>query len=171
MDAYLLDTNILEYWYNPNRSEHKHVKKHIESLGEGTPLWISILTLGEIEYGHRLSPNPDPKAQEQYLEFINERIPYVVEIDRHTVGFYGEMRARLFEKFAPKEKRKKGLRPEELVDPITAKELGIQENDLWITAQAIQYDMVLVTNDKMNQICKVMPDLRVENWAVAPTAP
>jgi tRNA(fMet)-specific endonuclease VapC len=80
---------------------------------------------------------------------------------------YGDLRARLFEKFAPKKRRRKGLRPEELVDPVTAKELGIQENDLWIAAQAIERNLVLVTNDAMARIQEVASELKVEDWAAS----
>ena len=63
------------------------------------------------------------------------------------------------------------MRPEQLLDPITAKELEIQENDLWIAAQAIAHEMVLVTNDRMTRIRDVAKgakqELRIQNWTVA----
>ena len=170
MDVYLIDTNIIGWWYNPHKREHENVKKHIDSLEleDENKLWVSAITLGEIEYGHRLNPKRDLAAQKEFLDFVHDEIPHVVDITKHTVPHYGQLRANLFNKFAGG-KRKRW--PEELTDPITAKELGIQENDLWIAAQAIQYDVVLVTNDKMNRIRAVTPELRVEDWAAAPTTP
>ena len=73
------------------------------------------------------------------------------------------MRAGLFRKFGPKSRRPKWA--EELADPTTAKLLGIQENDIWIAAQALQFSFVLVTNDKMLPVRQVAPELRIENWA------
>ena len=70
-----------------------------------------------------------------------------------------------FEKYAPNVKRRRGLRPEQLIDPVTSQELGIQENDLWIAAQALEYNLVLVTNDKMERIRDVCEELQIENWA------
>lgn len=71
----------------------------------------------------------------------------------------------MFERFAPNDKKRKGLRPEQLCDPVTSLELGIQENDLWIVAQAITYGLVLVTNDKLKRISEVISDeLHIENW-------
>ena len=62
------------------------------------------------------------------------------------------------------------MRPEQLIDPITSRELGIQENDLWLCAQAVAHDMVLVTNDTMRRIREVsqgmQPALLIQNWAV-----
>lgn len=64
--------------------------------------------------------------------------------------------------------RRKGLRPEQLVDPTTAKELDIQENDLWLAAQALEHNLVLVSHDKMTRLRKVAEELRVQDWAKEP---
>ena len=68
----------------------------------------------------------------------------------------------------PKEKKKKGLRPEQLIDPVTSLQLRIQENDLWLVAQAITRNLVLVTNDRksLKPLLEAAGDeLTVENWA------
>jgi predicted nucleic acid-binding protein len=79
---------------------------------------------------------------------------------------YGMLRARLFENYTPNNKKRKGLRPEQLIDPVTSLELGIQENDLWIAAQAMSQNLTLVTNDKLHQIHEVAGDeLHIDNWA------
>ena len=72
----------------------------------------------------------------------------------------------MFESFAPKDKKRKGLRPCQLVDPVTSLELGIQENDLWIAAQAISRNLTFVTNDRMERIRDVAGSLCIDNWAV-----
>jgi len=46
-------------------------------------------------------------------------------------------------------------RPEELRDLTTSKELCVQGNDTWIAAQAIQHNLVSVSNDKMKLLMKV----------------
>ena len=51
MHGYLLDTNIVAYWFDERRSEHERVVQHIQELPDTTPLMISAITLGEIEYG------------------------------------------------------------------------------------------------------------------------
>jgi predicted nucleic acid-binding protein len=83
-------------------------------------------------------------------------------IDEYVSDVYGELRASLFEKYIQKGKNK---RPEQLIDPVTATEIGIDENDLWIVAQAITYNLTLVTNDKMRRIFSVTPkELKHEIW-------
>ena len=88
---------------------------------------------------------------------------------------FGELRTRLFDEYAPGDKRKPKMRPEQLVDPITSKELGIQENDLWLCMRRLSaHDMVLVTNDAMCRIREVsqgmQPGLLIQNWTIPDTA-
>ena len=164
MHGYLLDTNIVAYWFDERRSEHQRVVQHIQELPDATPLMISAITLGEVEYGLQVARS-DTLKQEAYRAFINTYLPMALNITKATRIYYGSLRASIFEKYAPNERRRRGLRPEQLIDPVTSRELGIQENDLWIAAQALEYNLVLVTNDKMDRIRDVCEDLQVENWA------
>ena len=78
--------------------------------------------------------------------------PVICKIDEHTAKTYGELRAKLFEAYAPRPKKTNKLRLEELKCPASSNELQIQENDLWLVAQAIVYNYTFVTRDKMNAI-------------------
>jgi tRNA(fMet)-specific endonuclease VapC len=121
------------------------------------------VTLGEIAFGHKLVPKPNVDAQRDYENFLSSQFPFVVSIDRHTVEYYAILRAKLFQKFAPKNKRPRWI--EQLQDPISGRELGIQENDLWLAAQAVQYNLVFVTNDRLKKIRGIESDLLIEDWA------
>ena len=56
-------------------------------------------------------------------------------------------------------------RIEEWQDPTTSKELQIQENDLWISALAWAYNLILVTDDAMSAILNIAGnDIEFENW-------
>jgi len=165
MAVYILDTCIWSYWFNPKSNEHSNVNRHIEQLSDNDKLGISIITWGEIEWGHRKdSPDGNTTIQSSYIDFIKKQKPTDFFIDIHVTKSYGKLRAGLFKKFPPKTKNHKW--PELCVDPVSSKELGIQENDLWIASQAITRNMVLVTNDKMANIKMVAgPELRIEYWA------
>jgi len=165
LKGYLLDTNILSYWFADGSAEYERVTQYILSLPEDSLLAISAITLGEVEYGHRAISAEATPRQTTFLEFINEQLPTVLNVMASTRLYYGRLRADLFKMFYPAGRRKRGLRPEQLVDPVTSLELGIQENDLWIAAQALEYNLVLVTADKMQRIREVAPDLAIENWA------
>ncbi len=105
---------------------------------------------------------------------MKEELPEPFELSPDAAVAYGDLRTRLFNKFAPGSKRKPKMRPEQLLDPATAKELQIQENDLWICAQAIAHGMVLVTNDRMQAIRDIAsgmnPQLILQNWTTQNTA-
>lgn len=162
--GYLLDTNIVNYWFNPALPEHDGVLDRISSLDANAPLRISVVTLGEIAYGHRCVSDTDTTEQAEFSEFVETRLPQFLTISKSTTVYYGQMRARLFRRFAPRNGRR-ALRLCQLTDPITGKGLGIQENDLWIAAQASEYNLVLVTHDQMRRIQEVAVDLvEFEDW-------
>ena len=118
-----------------------------------------------MEYGHRCVSDTDTAIQVAFKDFVGKRLPDVLHIQRSTSIPYGQIRATLFKKFAPKNRRN-GLRPCQLVDPVTATSLGIQENDLWIAAQAVEFNLVLVTHDRTIHLKEVAADfLEFEDWA------
>ena len=163
MDGYLLDTNMISFWWH----REAKVMVRITALPDQAPIRMSVVSLGEVEYGHRVAaPASETPVQVQYGEFIRANFPNPLDVSKTTTQYYGDLRARLFLKFAPAEKRKKLRLPEQLLDPATGKELGIQENDLWIASQAIEHNLVLVTHDKMKRLREVANELRVEDWAV-----
>ncbi len=178
MRDFLIDTNIWEYWYNEKREpEHTRVCTRVseliaESQRAEIPfrMWISSVTWGEIEYGYRAMTKKERSFETEFKRFIHDVAPVELRIDKHITEHYGIVRARLFEEYAPRDKKRKGLRPEQLINPVTSLELGIQENDLWIVSQAISRDLTLVTNDKKSLrplIDVTGNELHVENWAEA----
>ena len=122
--------------------------------------------MGEIEYGYHVAPAKQVLKVEAVREFVRRQLPRVLDIRKTTAEVYGDLKARLFEKHAWRHRKTKIRRPEELIDPVTSKELSIQENDLWMAAQAIERNLVFVAADKMNRIRNVAPELIIENWSV-----
>lgn len=175
MRDFLLDTQTIRYWHDSRCSQHSAVSANVAALRQlaasleiKPKLLMSVVTLGEIEFGHRVALAPDPAAQSAYVKFVQEELPNPFELSSDAAASYGDLRTLLFNKYAPGDKRKPKMRPEQLVDPVTALELGIQENDLWLCAQAASHGMVLVTNDRMARIHSVAsglsPPLLVQNW-------
>ena len=166
MRTFLLDTCIWSYWFDAKRypQENANIRKQLQKLAPDFKLGISIITWGEVAFGQKVIARTEP-IQPEYLPFVKAKGPKTFDIDLHTANTYGKLRSLLFDKYAPKDKRKKNLRPEQLVDPITSLELGIQENDLWIVAQAMVRNLTLVTNDKLTRIREVVgTDLDIKNW-------
>jgi predicted nucleic acid-binding protein len=164
MRDFLLDTCIWSYWFDTNCPEHPAVKHRVDTLPKNRILWMSVITWGEIVYGHKVESLLELPIQAEYLRFIGSQGPMKFEVDMHAANKYGELRARLFNKYVAEKDRHK-LRPEQIVNPVTSKALGIQENDLWIAAQAITRNLTLATNDKLARIREVTgSDLHVEDW-------
>jgi predicted nucleic acid-binding protein len=173
---FLLDTNILSYWYDTACGQHAKVVASVNAARQPDPqttyvsrLFVSVVMLGEMEYGHRVAHAPDAVKQAAYAKFVREQCPVALEITEHVAEQYGEMRAWLFNNCGPKAKQSKAKRAEELVNPTTGKELFIDENDIWIAAQAKTHNLVLVTHDSRGNFGKVLrqfaPALTVEDWA------
>jgi predicted nucleic acid-binding protein len=173
---YLLDTNILRFWYDTRCDEHEQVLARVQAIRQPEPLteyiprlFISVVTLGEIEYGHSVAAVPDPKKQSEYSRFVREQCPQSLEVTRHVAEPYGELKAWLFEKPSNRRKRTKAMRDREVTHPTPAKELHADENDLWIAAQAMTFNLVLVTHDSRGNFGKLLghfsSTLQVEDWA------
>lgn len=176
MADYLLDTNILSYWYDTNCQENARVVAAVSAAKQPDPqsgyisrLFVSVVTLGEMEYGHRVATSPDAAKQAAYAKFVREQCPVALDMTTHVAEQYGQMRAWLFDHCGPNANKTKPKRAEQLVFPSTGQELGIDENDLWIAAQALTNNLVLLTHDRRGNFGKVLqqfaPTLRVEDWA------
>ena len=170
MAEFLLDTMMIDYWFDGRSEFHDSVRRTADAIStSGSQVCVSVITLGEIEHGRAVNPGGMGGRLDEYSRFVRESLPRILEVSKHTAEPYGRVRAALFEKFAPNVRRGKGKRPEELVDPATSKELGIDENDLWLIAQAIERNLVLVTGDKMTRIKEavreIQPSFAFENWA------
>jgi predicted nucleic acid-binding protein len=87
----------------------------------------------------------------------------VLDVTHHTAAVYAEVKARVAQKYLAKMLRKD--RPkyiQEWVDKATDQKLGIDENDLWMCAQAKERDLIFVTADgRMKRIPDADPDVRL----------
>ncbi len=162
-DLYLIDTNYAPAPWDKKDMHHDKVRRFLESIGESS-VAISVVTLAEIEYGIKIAPEMDENRKSIVRASMAE-YTYVLDITKHTVRFYSEIRAKLFAKYAPSvvKGRLKMKFIEDLVDRTTAKTLGVQENDVWIAAQACERNACLVTEDRMAHIASLQldPPLRI----------
>jgi predicted nucleic acid-binding protein len=42
--------------------------------------------------------------------------------------------------------------------------LGVDVNDVWIAAVALERNLTLLTEDRMDTIRNCVPEIRIENW-------
>lgn len=82
---------------------------------------------------------------------------YIYDVDRTTATLYGQIKALIFKQFAPKEKSKR--RKTKIV------KLGFDENDLWITAIALQHELTIVSSDSdFSRIKQAIATISLESW-------
>ena len=69
----------------------------------GGSLMISVITLGEIEFGHQITVTSDPERREEYLRWIRDNFPQSSIIDVTTAARipYGDIKASLFRNYPP----------------------------------------------------------------------
>jgi tRNA(fMet)-specific endonuclease VapC len=179
---YLLDSMMLAHFAAAkcagDRSKEEATKRVVEKLEAirargNCKIFISSVTVGESEYGLKVATKADVAQQAEARRVVDAFLPSLVFGIDTTVAreYYAELRARLFNRFAPKDRR--GLAKSNYVgewtDPVTQKMLGIQENDVWIAAIAMAYNLTLVSSDKMNNIRQVAgSDLSFEDWGTVP---
>ena len=167
---YLLDTNIVAYFARLKLGEKdpkcERLKENLARLTDDSKLFLCPISVGETEYGLGVAPFKDVRKQQLVRDALG--VFPMLDVDNNVAGSYGKLRARLFNHCYPEGKKGrtfKEKRVEQWLDPVTSKELGIQENDLWITAVAYTYHYVLVTNDKMAPIKHIAgPDVEFEDW-------
>lgn len=169
MDGYLLDTNAASILWDARHSDHTKIRAFLESISPA-PVWISIIALAEVEYGLKTAPVMNFDIHRDVRANM-VKYPEVLEPDKHTITPYSDLRAELFKTYAPRNRKGRLTKKwvEDLFERTSAKEFqGSQENDIWVASLAIQYNLILVTEDRMIPIMEVsqsMPDpLRIHKW-------
>jgi tRNA(fMet)-specific endonuclease VapC len=145
---YLLDTNHCSLILLNDQS----IIQRIQQVGEAN-VATTIITAGELIYMAENSAYREQNLNriDQFLEDIS-----VYDLDKNSSKIYGKIKADLIKQFGPKEKTKRKT--------TQTKELGFDENDLWIAAIAIRHRLTLVSADTDFSRIKTVSDFSLENW-------
>ncbi len=130
---YLLDTDTCIYIA---KRHPPAVRARLARLKPGQ-VGMSVITFGELLFGAEKSASKTKALL--VLQQLQQLVP-IVDLDAETAQRYGEIRALLERAGTP-----------------------IGSNDLWIAAQAIAKDLILVTNNVRE--FKRIKGLKTENWA------
>lgn len=162
MDAYLLDTNIVSVLYDAVRPNHQSVRQAISSFDPQAPQLVSAVTIAELRFGLALS-----QAAGRSLPHIEQCITRaeehpLVEIGRYTAEAFAHVKSSIAMHRIDIHRRTPRW-VEGWTDRVTGLLLQVDENDLWIAAQAIERNLVVVTADPdfTRVIAPAVPDLRV----------
>ncbi|MFK7848493.1 MAG: type II toxin-antitoxin system VapC family toxin [Rhodothermales bacterium] len=110
-------------------------KNVLEALGEVTEVFLSNVVLGELYYGAFKSQQPRDNIER--IEELAEN-SVVISCDENVARKYGEIK-----------------------NTLRAKGRPIPENDIWIAATAMLYDLTLVTRD---QHFEEVENLLTQSW-------
>ena len=152
IEGYLLDTSIASASWDRRAPRHSDVRRRLENL-DSHLVFVAAVSIAEVEYGLRVAPEIDSQRQSLVRNAMARF--NVLEVTQHTARTYAEIRAKLFQAHAPRNRRGRLTQKyvEDIVETTTGKELGIQENDLWIVSTAVEQNLIFVTGDRM---CRVI---------------
>jgi tRNA(fMet)-specific endonuclease VapC len=162
MDTYLLDTSVVSVLYDGRRTNHLAVRQAIAALDPKSPQLVSVVTMAELRFGLALS-----QAAGQPLAHIETCIEQAEEhalagVGRYTADAFAQVKSSVA--LARVDVRRRLPRwVEGWKDRVTAELLQIDENDLWIAAQAVERNFVVLTGDGdfTKIIAPAVPELRV----------
>ena len=163
-DGYLLDTAIASALWDEKHKKHGVFRERLRALGDA-PVFVSVVSLAEVEYGLRIAPRIDRGRQAKVRSRMAQYT--ALPLDQHVIEGYAELRSRLFKKHSPRDRRGRltAKRVPDLWERTPDKLLGIQENDLWLASVAMERNLVLVTTDRMRHIALAAgTDLHVDSW-------
>ena len=156
MPGYVLDTNHISAYFE----QQPNLIARIRALPAETFLFVSAITLGEIEAGHRMNEPRDPNGQHArgaFVAFVTETfLPFTLSITDSTRSYYAQVMEALWRDCAPATRRTR-------TEYHLAHEFGVDINDVWIVASALEHNLTLVTQDAMERIVNVVA-VRIESW-------
>jgi tRNA(fMet)-specific endonuclease VapC len=145
---FLLDTNHCSYAILGNTQ----ILDRLTNLGN-----ISISTCTIVK-GELIDMAARSQQRQANLDLIQRFLLglNIYPIDQTTAEIYGNLKAAVFNRYAPKDKVQRRK------TKIT--QLGIGENDLWIATVALQHQLTLLTTDRDFLRIQAVQSFSLESW-------
>jgi predicted nucleic acid-binding protein len=161
--GYLLDTSVLSAYLNPDHKHHGNTVHVVDGLPLNDPKFVSVITLAEFDFGIRLAELAGSTRLVEYRDRLSIVRKYAsLPLTHHTSEAYAELKALLASKVQRPRKGKMRRWIEDWIDMGSGKRLQIDENDLWICAQAKERDLIVLTaDDDIRHLTSIDADLRV----------
>ncbi|RWB37196.1 MAG: PIN domain-containing protein [Mesorhizobium sp.] len=147
MEQILLDTNFVSVLFDQRRPNFASVQACAQNFASTDLVYLSVVVLAELRYGMEAAQRTGQDIA-HIRQTLAEAANYpLAEVGRHTAEAYGDVKARLAEHYLDLSRRPPRWL-ENWQDRVSAQTLQVDENDLWIVAQAIERDYLLVTSDQ-----------------------
>lgn len=165
MDGFLLETTILSAMLDAAHAKHMAARDAVAALDPAAPKFVSAVALAELTFGQRLVEAFTGASLPNLARILSQAQAHaVLDITRHTAAEYGELKANLAKAYLAKAFRRNRPRwLENWVDKATGQILQVDENDLWMCAQARERNLVLITADvRMSRVSHADASLRLQ---------
>lgn len=164
MPGYLFDTSVISALLDRRHDRHFEIRQAVAILDSAAPQYLSPVSLAETAFGTLLAEAFQTTDAQRLKRVLAEAETYgVLPITRNTAPVYARLKTDLAKCYLAKASRKDRPRwVEDWVDKTAGKKLQVDENDLWMCAQAKERNLVLVTaDDKMKKrVSKADPSVR-----------
>ena len=164
MEGYILDTSVLSAHLDPDHKDHASIRKRVRKLEEHVRLFLSAVSFAELRFGVKLAETfGHGRLPTLRKTLVDARKFPILDVTHHTAAAYADLKVTLAQTYLRKASAKGRRRwIEDWVHKTTGKQLQIDENDLWICAQAKERDFLVCTADEgMKRIPDADPDVRL----------
>lgn len=171
---FLFDTSFVSHAVNTQSAKNRVVHAFLDQNSLfADQFYISAVTISEIEFGLNLLKSREPPVAPERIAEVERRvmsiskIGQILTIDHHVAREHARLRAAYARLKIPRQiasHKLKAKHVEQWHEDVTAPQLQISENDLWIAATALTHDLVLIAGDSdYEELCKAVPELRAHN--------
>ena len=145
---YLLDSNTVSEIYDKYSQNHDSISQSLRSLDNADQVFISIITLYELEYGYSNAPDDKKPVVRKMIEEAKEDF-IVLPLSKEGARLFGEL--------------KKQLVDERKLKKENAKKHNI---DIILASTAAIFPCVLISADGIyHGLKQIEPPLKTQNWA------
>ncbi len=146
---YLLDSNTVSDLYNPSTLAYDPICRRLASLKSGEKVYVSILTLYELEYGFAHAPDNQKMRVRQQINQVQQDFE-ILPLSKEGAKLFGILKQIL------KETRH-----------VSQENLKKHTIDVMMATTAVTEDCVLVSADKIYlDLQRSYGLLNVENWSI-----
>lgn len=145
---YLLDTNHCSKIILGSRTLIQQLQTH-----QGDSVATSVIVRGELLFMVQKSQRQAENLQAVgvFLQSIS-----LYPVSAAVADVYGRLKGDIVNQLGPKDKAQRRK--------ITVQGLGFSDNDLWIAATVLHYDLTLVSADRDFQRLQLVQSFPVESW-------
>ena len=155
MPGYLLDTNHISAWEEQTPAFMAHLR---EAPAENL-IWVCPIALGELECGMRITADDNPERRAACRRFIEDRVlEFVHAIGVTTRDSYAHIMQQIWNVHRPAHG---GISTQQHLSS-----LGVDVNDVWIAAVAMEHGLILLTTDGMETIRECVRELQMQDWTI-----